>query len=31
VEEDGRWVIPATGATITNEMVLELRDADRHR
>lgn len=29
VEQDGILVIPATGVTITNDMVLELRDADR--
>ena len=29
VEQDGILVIPSTGAPITNEMILELRDADR--
>jgi bifunctional DNA-binding transcriptional regulator/antitoxin component of YhaV-PrlF toxin-antitoxin module len=28
-ERDGIFVIPSTGAVVTNEMVLELRDADR--
>ncbi len=31
IEEDGFLFIPATGEPITNEMVLELIDADRHR
>ena len=29
VEEDGRLVIPPTGATIDDELVRRLRDADR--
>jgi bifunctional DNA-binding transcriptional regulator/antitoxin component of YhaV-PrlF toxin-antitoxin module len=29
VEEDGILVIPPTGTTITNAMILELRDGDR--
>jgi AbrB family looped-hinge helix DNA binding protein len=29
VEEEGILVIPSTGVRITNESILELRDADR--
>jgi hypothetical protein len=29
VEEDGRLVIPATGSTVTRDMVQGLRDADQ--
>jgi bifunctional DNA-binding transcriptional regulator/antitoxin component of YhaV-PrlF toxin-antitoxin module len=28
-DEDGILVIPATGMTVTHDLVLELRDADR--
>lgn len=31
VEEDGFLVIPPTGKPVTDEMVRELIDADRHR
>lgn len=29
VERDGRWVIPATGAVIDDDLVQGLRDADQ--
>lgn len=31
IEVNGRWVIPASGAKIDDELMYALRDADRHR